>query len=466
ALRGARSALFCDSLELETYHIWDQKLWDRFAERFGYRLEDCLQQIDNDPDLLFDYRTIVAEAIQTEFFEEFTAICHEHGTWSRVQCHGTPSDLLAAYAVVDIPESEALLFNPPFSRIAASAAALAQRPVVSAETFTCIYGFVTLKNYEPLRYWHREQVADLKLLADALFAQGVNQIVWHGMPFNGVDGPNEFYASVHVAPDSVFAYELPAFNGYLENVSALMKIGQTASRLAVYLPNEDNLRLQRIPPEDRTPGANYLWEMRHVVVPRETEPFAPLWISPWFLKQADMVDGGLQVGGCRFSALLIDVAWLDGDALAHIDRLSEQGLKVILRREPQVPGKRPRRDFSALLERVRARASTFTDLNQAQLAPLVSGVDLPPFWARQTSDTLFVFFAHPLAREVKYPMRYGLSWYQGFTTRQISIDFLGQQYPIQLVFEPFQSLLVSVSAARGVEFVDIRYQPSLPLPSL
>src|SRR5207248_5356174 len=144
---------------------------------------------------------------------------------------------------------------PTFSRIPASAAALAGKPVVSCETFTCVYGFVAPGNIEPLRYWRREQVADLKLLADALFAQGVNQILWHGMPFNGPGGRNEFYASVHVGPDARFAAELPAFNAYLERVSSLLKLGRTESRLAVYLPIEDNRRLDHIPDEERTPGA-------------------------------------------------------------------------------------------------------------------------------------------------------------------------------------------------------------------
>ena len=49
----------------------------------------------------------------------------------------------------------------------------------------CIYGIVGLGDLRAARYWRREQVADLKLLADAVFANGVNQVVWHGMPFNG-----------------------------------------------------------------------------------------------------------------------------------------------------------------------------------------------------------------------------------------------------------------------------------------
>ena len=63
-----------------------------------------------------------------EFYDEFAAICRQHGAFSRVQCHGAPTDLLAAYAAVDIPESEAILFSPPFSRIAASAAAFPASP--------------------------------------------------------------------------------------------------------------------------------------------------------------------------------------------------------------------------------------------------------------------------------------------------------------------------------------------------
>src|SRR5262249_55861660 len=157
----------------ETRRLWDPQLWDRFAERFGYRLEGLVAQIDEDADLRYDYRTTIAEAI-LQFYSEFAAICREHGAFSRVQCHGAPTDLLSAYAAVDIPESEAILFDPPFSRIAASAAALSGKPVVSAETFTCLYGFVTRTNLGPYRYWHKEQVADLKLLADALFAQGIN----------------------------------------------------------------------------------------------------------------------------------------------------------------------------------------------------------------------------------------------------------------------------------------------------
>jgi hypothetical protein len=461
-LRGATSALFCDSLEVDTRWMWDPKLWDRFVERFGYRLEGLEDQIDHDAGLRYDYRTIIAEAILSEFYQEFAAICREHGAVSRVQCHGALTDLLSAYAAVDIPESEAILFVPAFSRIAASAAALAGKPVVSAETFTAIYGLASRRNLDPYRYWHQEQAADLKLLADALFAQGVNQVIWHGMPFNGPPGRNEFYASVHVGPDCAFAAELPAFNGYLERVSAVLKLGRTESRLAVYLPNEDNRRLDRIPAAERTPGAVYRWEMRHAAVPREAEGYAPLWISPAFLGRAEFSGGRLRVGDCAFWALLIDVEWLDREGLNEVIRLAGAGLPVILGRLPRPPGKRPSSDYGARLEALRADPNVLGRLGDAGIAPLVGGDDLPPFWARRTAESLYLFFAHPMARDLRYPMRYGQSFCRERVVRRIRVDFDGVLLPLELVFEPYQSLLVSVSRSEGPRFVNIEYRPPEP----
>jgi hypothetical protein len=461
-LGGSTSALFCDSLEIDTRRIWDGALWDRFRARFGYRLEAVKNQIDDDPDLRYDYWTIIADTILHEFYEEFAAICRENGAYSRVQCHGAPTDLLSAYAAVDIPESECVLFNPTFSRIPASAAALAGKPVVSAETFTCIYGFISPRNLEPVRYWRKEQVADLKLLADAVFAQGINQVVWHGMPFNGPGGKNEFYASVHVGPDAAFAQELPAFNAYLERVSSFMKLGRTESRLAIYLPNEDNRRLDRIPDKERTPGAVYRWEMRHVVVPRVTEGYAPLWISAAFLSQGRVADGLLCVGECAFSALLIDVDWLDGDALADMVRLAEAGLVIILARRPHAPGKRPRSDYALLLEQLTSHPNVVNGLAAAGISPLVSGHDLPPFWARRTAQSLYLFFAHPKAREVQYPMRYGQSLCRERIVRRIMIHRAGKALAVDLVFDAYQSVLLRVSQTDDVRFIDIDYRPPEP----
>ena len=120
---------------------------------------------------------LLSSYVIEEFYKPFTQKSHELGAYLRVQCSGAPCDIISSYATVDVPESEALLYEPSYSNIVASAAGLSGKKVVTSETFTCLYG-------GPSDHHSHEQTADLKLLADALFANGVNHIIWHGKPFN------------------------------------------------------------------------------------------------------------------------------------------------------------------------------------------------------------------------------------------------------------------------------------------
>jgi hypothetical protein len=382
-----------------------------------------------------------------------------------VQCHGSPTDLLTCYAAVDVPESEALLFDPHFSRIPASAAALSDRSVVSAETFTCIYGFTSSRHIEAYRYWRREQVADLKLLADAVVANGVNQIVWHGMPYNGAGCHHEFYASVHVGRECAFVAELPAFNAYLEQVCGLMQSGQTVSELAVYLPNEDMWMLDRMPRELRTPGAVCWWEMRHVVVPVETRPFQPLWVSAAMLARGAMRERRLVIGSQSFAALYLAVEWLDADGLVEIERLVAAGLKLVLKRWPRQPGHQPCADYERRLDSLAGSPTAVVTLREAGLRPIVVGENLPPYWARRTGTDTDFFFAHPKAAEVRYPMPYGFSKCDDTLRRRVTLHSPMTSADVELIFAPYQSLVVRLSDQGEITPIDCRYQPPTPLQS-
>ena len=464
ALRGRRSALFCDSLELDMRDAWSPELWEPFAARHGYRLEPFRLSLAHEAGARYDYHKFLAETMLREFFGAFADVCRSAGAWSRVQCHGSLSDLLAAYASVDIPESEALLFPPWFSRIPASAAALAGRPVVSCETFTCLYGFIHARDYRPLQYWRRENVADLKLLADALFAQGVNQVVWHGMPFNGPGGKAEFYASVHVGPDAAFAGHLPAFNAYLERVSAFLRLGRPLSRLAVYLPLEDSWVSPDLPPEERVPGAARRWELRHAVVPPETEGYAPLWVSYTFLRSAAVRDGRLVVGATEFDALYVDCEWMDGAALEDVLRLARAGLRVVWKRDPGAPGHRPRDDYARMLAELTSLPNVRANLGDLGLTPLVAGKALPWFWARQTGRHVYLFLAHPAARDVRYPLRFGQSAEARRTERELTLHAGPAPTTVRVVFEPYQSVLLRQRRDDGtVERIDVDYRPPPPV---
>lgn len=462
ALAGRPSALFCDSLEVDTRDLWSPALWEEFAATYGYNLEEYVETIDENPAVRYDYQRFRAAVMLREFYEPFAQICRQAGAVSRVQCHGAPVDLLAAYAAVDVPETEAILFEPTFARIAASAAVLADKPVVSCETFTCIYGFISPGNLKPIRYWKREQTADLKLLADAVFAQGVNQILWHGMPFNGPTGRNEFYASVHVGPDAAFVNDLPAFNDYLTRVAGYLQRGRPYTSLAVYLPLEDVWMQGSLPPEQRTPGANYWWELRQAMPAAETEGYHPLWISLPFLRSASVADGQLVIGQSRFSGLYVDGQWLDGAAVGEILRLARGGLPIVLKQRPKQPGFATVAEFAAWLDELERLPNVHRTLRQTGMVPLIDGDELPYYWARQTDDSLYIFLAHPLARTLKYPMAYGQSRCEKTILRPIQIQVGPAVHALNLVFEPYQSLLLQLPLDGAPTLVDIAYRPPEP----
>lgn len=450
ALAGRPAALFCDSWEVAVEGLWTHGFETAFRERFGYDLRPLMPEIDRHPDARYDYRRLISEYVVREFYAEFTSIARELGAVSRAQCLGAPCDLLAAYAAVDVPETEAILFDPEFARIPASAAVVSGKPVVSAEAFTCLYGWRPWPG--PAPHQGEEQTADLKLLADALFANGVNQVVWHGMPYR----PYRFYAGVHVGPDAAFADQLPEFNAYLARVSKLMREGRTCADTAVYLPLEDQWMKGELPPELQKPSGKYHWELHYLRPPVELAGHQPLWVSPHFLRDARVEDGRLVCGDAAFRALHVDAEWLDQAGLEAMLRLAGQGLSVCLKRRPSRPGRVKSADFEKKLRRLTGLGTVGAEM---RAEPLVAGADLPPYWCREIDGELRIFFGHPQTAGLTYPLRYGQSLCTETVTREVTV----REKTIRLEFRPYQSLVVRISRSGAAKFEDIRFVPRPPV---
>ena len=456
---GRTSALFCDSWEVESRRIWTDGLGERFAERFGYRIEPHMPELYalDAAGPRYDYMKLVSETVIEQFFEPFTALSHELGAVSRVQCSGAPCDLIAAYGAVDVPESEAMLYEPGFARIPASAAAISGRPVVSAETFTCLYGF-------PGVHLRDERVGDLKLVADALFANGVNLIVWHGMPLNGPDGDDDlFYATVHVGREGALAPHLRGFNGYLEQVSAVMQRGVIYSDVAVYLPLEDAWIAGEYPPELQMKWSWGQYELRYVRPAAELAGHHPLWVSAAVLRDAEVVDGTLRCHEATFGSLYVDVEWLDPDALDTLLRLARDGLPMVLKRAPQEAGHEPSGDFGERLRALQELSNVGSDFAAlAPRPPLLTAVDaetLPDFWCRREGAVHWVFVANPVAQGLKLPLERGQAPSEGVVTRRLEVQVAGLREVLELRFEGAASLLLRVEGGRGVEVIDLGYRP-------
>ena len=462
ALKGGVSGLFCDSWEVESRYLSTKGFESLFMERYGYPLSLFTDTLYSPGEpfggIRYDYMKLLSEKVIGEFYRPFTENAHRLGAYSRVQCSGAPCDIISAYATVDVPESEALLYEPPYSVIVASAAALAGRPVVSSETFTCLYGW-------PRDHQGKEQTADLKLLADALFANGVNQVIWHGKPINpaGYDTV-KFYASVHVGSSGSLARGIPAFNAYMEKVSGIMKKGRTLSRLAVYLPTEDAWTAGDLPRNKQFIWAWGEYEMRYRLLPESLKQFRPLWINGEFLLKGKIINGKLAVGDQSFDALYVDAGYLDPSVLKRITELAAEGLQVCMVRRPAQPGmKKDPASYETLLKKLYAIPGVRLNWSEVKVEPVVTGADFMDYWAKLDGDRLSIFFANPRSWNLKFPLEYGQSLTDTTISRKVIIRHNGKDIPYELVFRPYQSLLLEISGDGIITPVDVTFTPEVPV---
>ena len=463
ALKGSKSALFTDSWEIKlngTHKIWTPGFEQSFQKSLGYDIIPYMEAgLDSFPDVRYDYMLHLDDYVTNGFYRPYVRKCKELGAWSRVQCLSAPTDVMTTYSLVDIPETEAMLNNPNFSRIVSSSACLASKKMVSSETFTCMYGF-------PATYLRKEQTADLKMVADAMFAQGVNHHVYHGMPYNplGVDSI-DFFATTYFGPGGSLTPELPAFNAYMEKVSGIMETGKSYSDVAIYIPYEDGVMKGAYPKERQRVWVWGEYELRYVSPPAETEGYHPLWINRHFLEQAEYRKGKLCVGDASFTTLYIDVDYMDVRALRRILELDNIGLPVCLKKSPQEPGKIKSGEYAGLLEKLKALRNVSSDFKQIiNHPPLIAGDSIPDYWCRVAKDgTHFIFLAQRLSKNLVYPIYSGQSFMNHSEYKELTFAVNGKTIKQTFEFKPYQSLMLKISPKGKVEMVDITFVPKDPV---
>ena len=141
-------------------------------------------------------------------------------------------------------------------------------------------------------------------------------------------------------------------------------------------------------------------------------------------------------------------------------RLAEAGLPVVSRERPAQPGRNKDDLFHGHLDVLESLDNVVPHLSELSLFPLVAGPELPWYWARQDSRELFIFFANPATKEIRFPMRLG----QALTDRTFEthavVRHSGHRIPCWLRFQPGQSLLVRFDQDGSSEQIDITYTPS------
>ncbi len=449
-------AYFIDSWEVKTEKLWTDGFDTEFKQKYGY---DILPNMNNlydekNKEILYDYRKLISEKV-VRFYRDFDSVLNEAGIMSRGQCSGAPCDIISAYSFMDIPEGEAMLYEAEYNSIPSSAALLSGKNKVSAETFTCLYGW-------PRHYIREEQTADLKLVADAMFANGINKIIWHGKAHNPKDqDTTNFYATVHLGNDGSLAGELPAFNRYLSTVSGYMQMGRTYSDVAVYLPAEDAWIKGLMPKEKQFIWAKEYYEMRYVYFPTEVRGFHPVWINSEFLNNSSLENGVLKIGEASFRSLYVDANYMDISALKRITELAINGFPVTMKKTPVQAGTIKHAEWPMLIQQLSQLPNVDTKF-ETNCKPLVEANVVPMYWARETNQSLIIFFAHPKCKNIKFPVEYGQSYSEEIIKLPVTINYMDKQYKTELVFSPYQSLLYEIKNGQ-LEELNISYHPKTPV---
>ena len=229
-------AIFCDSLEVYGQD-WTPDLLDEFKKRRGYDLKPHLPALVTDvgPDttkIRRDWGLTLTELLNERFLTPLHSWSKQNRTLFRIQNYGVPAATISSNAYNDLSEGEGSQWKTlRASRWAASASHLYGRPVTSSETWTWLHSPV-----------FRATPLDLKAEADRHFLQGINQLIGHGWPYTapGVEYPGwRFYAAGVYNEKNPWWPVMPDVSLYLQRLSYLLRQGQPANDVALYMPNDD-----------------------------------------------------------------------------------------------------------------------------------------------------------------------------------------------------------------------------------
>lgn len=257
-------AFFTDSLELSSDWLYTDDFLEQFKNRRGYDLKPYLpvcfvpnrdnkylQALLGGDVPCFDFKDGIGERIRYDFeltisdlfSEEFVRTMYNwanaNDLKSRIQAYGIRTDTLKAYGFSHIPETEQLYAGGiiDFLKFAGSAGSIYEKPIVTAESIVW-----NQRDYmtTPLKW---------KVAADRLFVSGINQMIYHGFPYQnplfpypGFCGfstpylPRQTNYSSNFSRANPFWEFFPIMNDCITRCQYILQRGKTISNIAIFYP--------------------------------------------------------------------------------------------------------------------------------------------------------------------------------------------------------------------------------------
>lgn len=327
--KTALTNLYLASYEAKDF-AWTPTLPAAFKKLNGYNIYKFLPAI-YDPQLFnaekssafqFDFTKTFSELMINNHYRKAKKICNENGlkiiseAGGPGHMHHIPVETLKALGSLDIPRGEFWYNREYFKEDSlvdyiwlvkeiAAASHIYKRGIVEEEAFTS--------------YWDwQEGPADLKIIADRAFCEGMNKVVIHGFPHN----PSEYgfpgiayFAGTHFNDKRVWWPKVKPFNDYLARISYILQETNFVSDVLLYYGDKvPNL----VPPKNTRfkVGDGFDYEIVNTEI---------------LLNELTVENGGLVLPGVgRYKVLSIgNEDAINVEVLAKLKQLASQGAIIV-----------------------------------------------------------------------------------------------------------------------------------------
>lgn len=369
-------AFFTDSFELSSPWTWTDNFLEEFEARRGYDLRPYLMVTSipgcenmfakmaglKTPPLYdfadglgervrHDYQLTIADLFDDYFLGGLKDWGDKHNLKSRVQCYGHSMDNIKAFGRTHIPETEQLAGNGTvdFMKLVGSASMLYELPLATSESLVWI------------RHDYMTTPTKMKVAADRMFVSGVNQLIYHGMPYRHPEMEFPHFYPFHgmfgsfICRDNTLWNAIKGMNRRIARGQYLMQAGPLSCGVAVYYQKLDyvtgteameELTAGILPGFDRVEGLSTGHGHRAAPTPTREQARGNLdfklshdlmragydyyHLNEECLLRAELIDGVLVCGDARYQALVLNAEETIGiEAAYKLRALMDAGFPVL-----------------------------------------------------------------------------------------------------------------------------------------
>ena len=255
-------------------------------------------------------------------------------------------DMIANAGQASIPETESMLSQEVILKVMASGAHLYNRPILSAE----------LVVFSRRSYMTTPQ--KIRLAVDKLFASGVNQIIYHGVPYRYITKvdhtrrlvPFGNMFSSNLGESNIFWKYQREINEYITRTQYALRSGKPHSDILIYFPFMNVEGMPDNPEEILTHGyikgvepplpaseelpvtEKTIWAGKIYTIINQLEANGVTWewVNDASLQEARMVGKEINIRGNLYQALILpDILTIQLKTAMNISELAKKGMKFL-----------------------------------------------------------------------------------------------------------------------------------------